>query len=73
MLLRAKMVLPSHTRAASCELSEFGLVKVNFEIPMYLVSGLQIKYLDFIHSAKSPPSKWIRYISQSLSYVGRWT
>jgi hypothetical protein len=43
VLLRAKIVLPSHTRASSCDLAEFGLVKVNFEIPMYTVSGLQVR------------------------------
>eukprot|EP00277_Geminigera_cryophila_P004235 CAMPEP_0179419528 /NCGR_PEP_ID=MMETSP0799-20121207/8649_1 /TAXON_ID=46947 /ORGANISM="Geminigera cryophila, Strain CCMP2564" /LENGTH=475 /DNA_ID=CAMNT_0021193011 /DNA_START=3 /DNA_END=1427 /DNA_ORIENTATION=+ len=72
VLLRAKMVLPTHTRASACDLSEFGLVKVNFEMPMYLVSGLQIKYLDFVHAGKTAPNKWIRYLTQSLSYVGRW-
>jgi hypothetical protein len=28
--------------ASLCDLSEFGLVKVNFEMPMYAVSGLQV-------------------------------
>ena len=42
VLLRAKTVLPSHTPPSSRDLSEFGLVKVNFEMPMYVVSGLQV-------------------------------
>jgi hypothetical protein len=31
---------------------------------MHVVSGLQIKALDFIHGAK-PPNKWIRYVTQA--------
>ena len=42
VLLRAKIVLGSHRKPSSCDLSEFGLVKINFELPMYVVSGLQV-------------------------------
>jgi len=74
MLLRAKIVLSANMQPSMCDLSEFGLVKVNFELPMYVLSGLQIKFLDFLFgSGKSPPNKWIRYVTHTQSYVGRWT
>mmetsp|Transcript_51555 Transcript_51555/g.160663 ORF Transcript_51555/g.160663 Transcript_51555/m.160663 type:complete len:80 (-) Transcript_51555:45-284(-) len=72
-IVRAKIVLPSHTKASSCDLSEFGAVKVHFELPMYVLSGLQIKQLEFLQGGSKSPNKWIRYVSQALSYVGRWT
>eukprot|EP00286_Rhodomonas_abbreviata_P027080 CAMPEP_0181301630 /NCGR_PEP_ID=MMETSP1101-20121128/7527_1 /TAXON_ID=46948 /ORGANISM="Rhodomonas abbreviata, Strain Caron Lab Isolate" /LENGTH=477 /DNA_ID=CAMNT_0023406949 /DNA_START=232 /DNA_END=1662 /DNA_ORIENTATION=- len=72
-LVRAKIVLASTMQSSMCELSDFGIVKTNFELPMYVLSGLQIKFLDFLYgSAKSPPNKWIRYVTHALSYVGRW-
>mmetsp|Transcript_22476 Transcript_22476/g.35162 ORF Transcript_22476/g.35162 Transcript_22476/m.35162 type:complete len:479 (-) Transcript_22476:1408-2844(-) len=74
VLVRAKIVPASHVQAAMCDLSEFGPVRVNFELPMYLMSGVQIKFLDFIYGGgKSPPNKWIRYVTHALSYVGRWS
>ena len=35
--------------------------------------GLQIKYLEFTNAGKAAPNKWIRYLTKSQSYVGRWT
>ena len=54
-----------------------GLIKelhrMSFEIPMYNLSGLQIKYLKIEETQKSktPPNRWVRFITQSSSYVCR--
>jgi hypothetical protein len=39
VILRAKIVLGSVMNANDCALDEFGLVRVNFELPMLLLSG----------------------------------
>ena len=51
---------------------EVGPVNLNFEIPMYNVSKLQVKYLKIQHEQKGyNPHRWVRYVSQSSSYVCR--
>jgi len=52
---------------------EIGPIIMNFEIPMYNLSNLAIKYLKIEehHQSKNPPQKWVRYITQSSSYVCR--
>eukprot|EP00290_Baffinella_frigidus_P014552 CAMPEP_0180148222 /NCGR_PEP_ID=MMETSP0986-20121125/19839_1 /TAXON_ID=697907 /ORGANISM="non described non described, Strain CCMP2293" /LENGTH=475 /DNA_ID=CAMNT_0022094153 /DNA_START=103 /DNA_END=1527 /DNA_ORIENTATION=- len=71
LIVRAKIVLSSAHHTAESDLSQFGIVRVNFELPMHVLSGLQIKSLDFLHGVK-PPNKWIRYVTRAQSYVGRW-
>ncbi|OQR87251.1 AP-4 complex subunit mu-1 [Thraustotheca clavata] len=69
--LRAKITLsaPSlHVRR------EIGPVSMNFEIPMYNVSTLQVRYLRIPEHARHPNYKykrWVRYVTQSSSYVSR--
>ena len=63
VLLRAKIILPSHMRASSCDLSEFGLVKVNFEIPMFVVSGIQVSLAD----AERAAHKWVSVLPSHLT------
>ncbi|CAK4074110.1 unnamed protein product [Aphanomyces euteiches] len=71
MTLRAKITLsgPStHVRR------EIGPVSMNFEIPMYNVSTLQVRYLRIPEHARHPNYKykrWVRYVTQSSSYVCR--
>jgi len=46
---------------------------MTFEIPMYNVSGLQIKYLriEETQKAPTPPQRWVRYITQASAYSCR--
>ena len=42
---------------------------MDFEIPMYLCSKLQIRYLKIMErSSEYEPDRWIRYLSQAYSY-----
>ena len=57
--------------AAECR-KEVGPISMNFEIPMYNVSNLQVKYLKIASTAKNyNPFRWVRYVTQSSSYVCR--
>lgn len=51
---------------------EIGPIVLTFEIPMYNVSNLQVRYLR-IHEqhASYKPSRWVRYVTQSASYETR--
>eukprot|EP00747_Dinoflagellata_sp_TGD_P071407 gnl/TRDRNA2_/TRDRNA2_157018_c0_seq1.p1 gnl/TRDRNA2_/TRDRNA2_157018_c0~~gnl/TRDRNA2_/TRDRNA2_157018_c0_seq1.p1 ORF type:complete len:442 (+),score=90.81 gnl/TRDRNA2_/TRDRNA2_157018_c0_seq1:80-1405(+) len=52
---------------------EVGPVSLNFEIPMYNVSNLQVRYLRISARQKSSnPCRWVRYVTQSSSYVCRF-
>ena len=50
---------------------EINQISMNFEISMYNVSKLQIKYLRIAGQGNSNPYRWVRYITQSSSYVCR--
>jgi AP-4 complex subunit mu-1 len=51
---------------------EIGPISMAFEIPMYNVSNLQVRYLRISETHKSyNPYRWVRYITQSSSYVSR--
>jgi AP-4 complex subunit mu-1 len=51
---------------------EVGPISLAFEIPMYNVSNLQVRYLRILETDKSyNPHRWVRYITQSSSYVYR--
>ena len=53
---------------------EVGPISMSFEIPMYNVSHLQVRYLRISETHKSyNPYRWVRYITQSSSYVCRLT
>lgn len=65
--LKTKMSLSS-----PCNAKEIGQISMNFEIPMFSVSNLQIKYLRVVETAKNANSyRWVRYITQASSYVCR--
>jgi Adaptor complexes medium subunit family. len=58
--------------SAACNPKEIGQISMTFEIPMYSVSNLQIKYLRILEQGKTAsPYRWVRYITQSSSYVCR--
>lgn len=51
---------------------ELGPINMNFEIPMYNVSNLQVRYLRIADAmAGYTPYRWVRYVTQSDSYVCR--
>ena len=51
---------------------EIGPINMNFEIPMYNVSNLNVRYLRIAENmAGYTPYRWVRYVTQSNSYVCR--
>jgi AP-4 complex subunit mu-1 len=51
---------------------EIGPIKLSFEINNYMASGLAIKYMRIEnHGQAKPPQRWLRYITQSNSYISR--
>lgn len=55
-----------------CSIKELGPISMGFEIPMYNVSNLQVKYLRIAEQGKgSNPYRWVRYVTQASSYVCR--
>ena len=70
-----------HTLSASVSLSqavtgstrkEVGPINLSFHVPMLNVSGLQVRYLQVLNNATGyNPYRWVRYVTQSNSYVIR--
>ncbi|KAG5182084.1 coatomer protein complex, gamma sub-unit [Tribonema minus] len=51
---------------------ELGPISASFEVPMYSVSGLQVRYLKIADAGKAyNPYRWVRYVTLSSSYVAR--
>eukprot|EP00033_Pygsuia_biforma_P005073 GCRY01005566.1.p1 GENE.GCRY01005566.1~~GCRY01005566.1.p1 ORF type:complete len:453 (+),score=111.96 GCRY01005566.1:196-1554(+) len=51
---------------------EIGPISMEFEIPMYVVSGIHIRFLRVFQGNKSIlPSRWVRYLTHTHSYVSR--
>ena len=53
---------------------EFGPVSLNFSLPMFNSSKLQVKYLQILDQSYEKgqnPSRWVRYITESGSYICR--
>ena len=68
--LVAKITLKGQT--ASTARKEIGPVSLQFEVPMFNVSKLQVKYLKIQHDEKGyNPFRWVRYVTQSSSYICR--
>ena len=68
--LTAKMSLS--TPADNTTRKEIGPISLNFDIHMFNVSGVTVKYLKISgSSSKSGPHRWVRYVTQSSSYVCR--
>jgi AP-4 complex subunit mu-1 len=58
----AKITLKNPT-ATECR-KEIGPISMNFEIPMYNVSNLQVKYLKIASTQKNyNPYRWVRYVT----------
>jgi AP-4 complex subunit mu-1 len=68
--MRAKVLL-SKPLTSSVQ-REIGPINMCFEIPMYNVSNLQVRYLRVAESMVGyTPLRWVRYVTQSSSYVCR--
>ena len=51
---------------------EIGPINMNFEIPMFNVSDMQVRNLRIVDDhAGYTPYRWVRYVTQSSSYVCR--
>jgi len=49
-----------------------GPIAMNFEVPMFNASGLNIRFLKITERSKSyNPHRWVRYVTRSNSYVCR--
>jgi AP-4 complex subunit mu-1 len=58
--------------AAASTVKEVGPVSMQFEIPMFNPSNLQVKYLRIADQGKgTAPYRWVRYVTQASSYVCR--
>ncbi|XP_062251928.1 adaptor related protein complex 1 subunit mu 3 isoform X2 [Platichthys flesus] len=64
-LMRASFGLPS---VESEELEGKRPITVNFEIPYFTVSGIQVRYLKIIEKSGYQALPWVRYITQSGDY-----
>lgn len=65
-LPQASLANPEKTR------KEMGPIAVNFEIPMFNASGLNIRFLKITERSTSyNPHRWVRYVTRSNSYVCR--
>lgn len=50
---------------------DLGPITMIFEVPMYNVSGLQIKYLRISDTGGKAPNRWVRYMTTASSYACR--
>jgi AP-4 complex subunit mu-1 len=68
--LRAKILL--HKPCTTHIRQQIGPINMCFEIPMYNVSHLQVRYLRVADTLVGyTPYRWVRYVTQSSSYVCR--
>lgn len=68
--LRTRITLS--TPAGSTIRKEVGPVSLSFEIPMYNVSNLQVRYLRIAETHKDyKPQRWVRYVTSSSSFLFR--
>jgi AP-4 complex subunit mu-1 len=68
--LKAKLTLNATMTTAIRQ--QIGPINMCFEIPMYNVSNLQVRYLRVADNMVGyTPYRWVRYVTQSSSYVCR--
>uniref|UniRef100_A0A8C7H5L4 AP-1 complex subunit mu-2 n=1 Tax=Oncorhynchus kisutch TaxID=8019 RepID=A0A8C7H5L4_ONCKI len=64
-LMRASFGLPS---VENDEMEGKPPITVNFEIPYFTVSGIQVRYMKIIEKSGYQALPWVRYITQSGDY-----
>eukprot|EP00823_Brevimastigomonas_motovehiculus_P009075 TRINITY_DN8755_c0_g1_i1.p1 TRINITY_DN8755_c0_g1~~TRINITY_DN8755_c0_g1_i1.p1 ORF type:complete len:449 (-),score=68.84 TRINITY_DN8755_c0_g1_i1:111-1457(-) len=67
--VRAKITLGSAHNATVRK--ELGPISMQFEIPMYNPSNVQVRYLRIMENKNYNPYRWVRYVTRSQSYVCR--
>ena len=70
-LMRAHFGLPSVTAEDAHE--SRAPINVQFEIPYFTVSGIQVRYLKIIEKSGYQALPWVRYITQNGDYQIRMT
>lgn len=74
IVLKARINLSQALKPDQNKASMLGPINVSFEIPMYNTSKMQVRYLRIRERHKSyNPYRWVRYVTQSNSYVCRLT
>nr|CEL64345.1 TPA: CBR-DPY-23 protein, related [Neospora caninum Liverpool] len=72
MIMRARFTSSSPVTASAVYRKEFGPISMTFEIPMFNVSNLQVRYLRIAeNNGIASPFRWVRYVTQSSSYICR--
>eukprot|EP00475_Leptophrys_vorax_P014168 TRINITY_DN2055_c0_g3_i2.p1 TRINITY_DN2055_c0_g3~~TRINITY_DN2055_c0_g3_i2.p1 ORF type:complete len:242 (+),score=57.47 TRINITY_DN2055_c0_g3_i2:822-1547(+) len=67
-----KLKLSMSLSVSSSIRKEIGPIGLTFNMPMYNVSGLQVKYLRISEVGKGyNPYRWVRYVTKSNSYICR--
>jgi AP-1 complex subunit mu len=46
-------------------------VRIEFEIPYFTISGLNVKYMKITDQSGYDASPWVRYITQAMDYEVR--
>ena len=70
--IRIRINLNKGSAVSSNARKEIGPIAMTFEIPMYNVSNVQVRYLRISEQHKSyNPYRWVRYVTQASSYVSR--
>jgi AP-4 complex subunit mu-1 len=67
--IKAKVSFASPCRSVQ---KETGPISMNFEIPMFNVSNLNVKYLKINQVSNNKPFRWVRYVTFGASYVCRF-
>lgn len=70
-VLSAEINLPSVTTGDPVAQTKKRPISINFEIPYFTVSGLQVRYLKIIEKTGVTALPWVRYITQSGEYTIR--
>uniref|UniRef100_A0A0G4G7Y4 MHD domain-containing protein n=1 Tax=Chromera velia CCMP2878 TaxID=1169474 RepID=A0A0G4G7Y4_9ALVE len=73
--LRSRVTLSSSAPPVASVKKDVGPVSLSFEIPMFNVSNLQVKYLKISERFRvggMGPYRWVRYVTQSSSYICRF-
>lgn len=66
-LMKAQFGLPSIT-GDNANIPMKAPISVNFEIPYFTVSGIQVRYLKIIEKSGYQALPWVRYITQNGDY-----
>ena len=70
-VIRCKLLVPDASAIAALR-REMGPISITFEMPMYICSGLQIRYLRVVEKSNSyAPFRWVRVVTVADSYVVR--